>query len=96
MVPESRDIAVFVADHLSGGEKRLLPKEGPERERVIEMLDLHGTLPIEPLTQVPPRTHKHALPQVFDLNCSPSKFQNLKICRTIPSAKDDKNHFTST
>ena len=52
MVPESRDIAVFVADHLSGGEKRLLPKEGPERERVIEMLDLHGTLPIEPLTQV--------------------------------------------
>ena len=52
MVPESRDIAVFVADQLSGAEKRLLPKEGPERERVIEMLDLHDTLPIEPLTQV--------------------------------------------
>ena len=64
MVPESRDIAVFVADQLSGGEKRLLPKEGPERERVIEMLDLHGTLPIEPLTQVP--TYKYVLLHVFN------------------------------
>ena len=70
MVPESRDIAVFVADQLSGAEKRLLPKEGPERERVIEMLDLHGTLPIEPLTQVPTCTYKYALFHVFNFKFS--------------------------
>ena len=70
MVPESRDIAVFVADQLSGGEKRLLPKEGPERERVIEMLDLHGTLPIEPLTQVPTCTNEYALFHVFKFKFS--------------------------
>ena len=53
-VPESRDVAVFVAEQLSSGGvgQKLLPKEGPERQKVIEMLDLHDTLPIEPLTQV--------------------------------------------
>jgi len=49
-VPESRDIAMFVANQLSS-EHKLLPREGPEREKVIEMMDLHDTLPIEPLTQ---------------------------------------------
>ena len=43
---------MFVAEQLSGEHKLLLPREGPEREKVIEMLDLHDTLPIEPLTQV--------------------------------------------
>ena len=52
MVPESRDIATFAAEELSGDHK-LLPAEGAEgRAGVLEMLDLHGTLPIEPLTQV--------------------------------------------
>ena len=80
MVPESRDIAVFVADQLSGGEKRLLPKEGPERERVIEMLDLHGTLPIEPLTQVP--TYKYVLFHVFNYLNYP-QILNIKITQAI-------------